>query len=48
MTILLVDQYVEFALRLAEHYAVTDGGIITHRGATDTVELSTFSDLLAV
>ncbi len=48
MTILLVEQYVEFALRLAEHYAVMDGGLITHRGETSTVELSAFSDLLAV
>jgi len=48
MTILLVEQYVEFALRLAEHYAVMDGGLIAHRGDTATVELSTFSDLLAV
>ncbi len=48
MTILLVEQYVEFALRLAEHYAVMDGGILTHRGETATVALSEFSDLLAV
>ena len=48
MTILLVEQYVEFALRLAEHYAVMDGGLIAHRGHTSTVELSSFSDLLAV
>lgn len=48
MTILLVEQYVEFALRLAEHYAVMDAGIITHRGDTASVELSAFSDLLAV
>jgi urea transport system ATP-binding protein len=48
MTILLVEQYVEFALRLAERYAVMDGGLITHAGATSDVELSTFSDLLAV
>ncbi len=48
MTILLVEQYVEFALRLAEHYAVMDGGLIAHRGDTAGVELSSFSDLLAV
>ncbi len=48
MTILLVEQYVEFALRLAEHYAVMEGGIVTHRGETSAVELSAFSDLLAV
>ena len=48
ITILLVEQYVEFALRLAERYAVMEGGIITHRGETSAVELSTFADLLAV
>ncbi len=48
MTILLVEQYVEFALRLAERYAVMDGGLITDRGDTSSVELSAFSDLLAV
>jgi urea transport system ATP-binding protein len=48
MSILLVEQYVEFALRLSDRYAVMEGGLITHAGATDEVELSTFSDLLAV
>jgi urea transport system ATP-binding protein len=48
MTILLVEQYVEFALRLAQRYAVMEGGTITHAGDTDGVELTAFSDLLAV
>ena len=48
MSILLVEQYVEFALRLAERYAVMDGGVITHSGDTADVELAAFSDLLAV
>ena len=48
MTILLVEQYVEFALRLAEHYAVMEGGVIVAEGATDGVDMSAFSDLLAV
>ena len=48
MSILLVEQYVEFALRLAERYAVMEGGLITHAGDTDSVDLATFSDLLAV
>ena len=48
MTILLVEQYVEFALRLAERYAVMEGGLITHEGETSAVELAAFSDLLAV
>jgi len=48
MTILLVEQYMEFALRLAERYAVMEGGLITHTGATSDVELAAFADLLAV
>ena len=48
MTILLVEQYVEFALRLADGYAVMEGGLITHAGATAEVDPSTFADLLTV
>ena len=48
VTILLVEQYVEFALRLAQRYAVMEGGLIAHSGNTADVELSEFSDLLAV
>jgi urea transport system ATP-binding protein len=48
LSILLVEQYVEFALRLAERYAVMENGQITHAGDTKSVELTTFSDLLAV
>jgi urea transport system ATP-binding protein len=48
MSILLVEQYVEFALRLSDRYAVMEGGVITHSGGTDDVDLRTFSDLLAV
>jgi urea transport system ATP-binding protein len=48
MSILLVEQYVEFALRLAERFAVMEGGLITHTGSTEAVELSTFSELLAI
>jgi urea transport system ATP-binding protein len=48
MTILLVEQYVEFALRLANRYAVMEGGLITHAGETSSVELASFADLLAV
>jgi urea transport system ATP-binding protein len=48
MTILLVEQYVEFALRLAEHFAVMDGGVVVHSGKTQGVDLAAFSDLLAV
>jgi urea transport system ATP-binding protein len=47
-SILLVEQYVEFALRLAERYAVMEGGRIAHAGDTDSTGLDTFSDLLTV
>jgi urea transport system ATP-binding protein len=47
-SILLVEQYVEFALRLAERYAVMEGGRITHAGTTEGAEAEAFSDLLAV
>ena len=48
MSILLVEQYVEFALRLADRYAVMDGGEITHAGMTSAVELESVAELLAV
>ncbi|MET0894863.1 MAG: urea ABC transporter ATP-binding subunit UrtE [Acidimicrobiia bacterium] len=48
MSILLVEQYVEFALRLADRYAVMDGGTIVHDGRTDDADLDTFAELLAV
>ncbi|MDP9404448.1 MAG: urea ABC transporter ATP-binding subunit UrtE [Actinomycetota bacterium] len=48
MTILLVEQYVEFALRLAQRYAVMDGGLIVRSGDTASIDVAGFSDLLAV
>lgn len=48
MTILLVEQYVEFALRLAERYAVMEGGLIVSAGDTSAVEVTSFADLLAI
>ena len=48
MTVLLVEQYVEFALRLAQRYAVMDGGLVVHAGETSAIDLATFSDLLSV
>jgi urea transport system ATP-binding protein len=48
VTILLVEQYVEFALRLAQRYAVMEGGMIVRSGDTAGVDLAAFSDLLAV
>lgn len=48
MSILLVEQYVEFALRLAERYAVMDGGRIVQAGDTATVDRSAFAELVAI
>lgn len=48
MTILLVEQYVDMALRLAHHYAVLDRGMIVEAGETATADTSTFAELLAV
>ena len=48
MSILLVEQYVEFALRLAERYAVMEAGRITRSGTTEAVSLASFAELLAV
>ncbi len=48
MAILLVEQYVEFALRLADRYAVMDGGRIVARGEAASAELSSCAELLGV
>jgi urea transport system ATP-binding protein len=47
-SILLVEQYVEFALRLAERFAVMEGGQIVHAGETEGADVSVFSELLTV
>ena len=38
MSILLVEQYVDFAMRLADTYAVMDVGRIVASGPTETFE----------
>jgi urea transport system ATP-binding protein len=48
MSILLVEQYVELALRLSERYAVMDGGLIGHAGTTEAADAADFADLLTV
>jgi urea transport system ATP-binding protein len=48
LAILLVEQYVEFALRLAERYAVMEGGRIHHAGLTAEAAPSEFAELLTV
>ena len=48
MTILLVEQYVEFALRLAERYAVMDAGRIEHAGDVATADAAMFASLVSI
>ncbi len=48
MTILLVEQYVEFALRLADRYAVLDAGRVVSTGLTADADPSAFAELMAV
>ncbi len=48
MSILLVEQYVEFALRLGERYAVMEAGRIAQAGITADADPSAFSELLTV
>ncbi|HZN14952.1 MAG TPA: ATP-binding cassette domain-containing protein [Acidimicrobiales bacterium] len=48
VTILLVEQYVEFGLRLSQRYAVMEGGMIVQSGDSARVDIGAFSDLLAV
>ncbi len=48
LTIFLVEQYLEFALRLASRYAVMEAGRITATGATADAQPDTLHRLLAV
>jgi urea transport system ATP-binding protein len=48
MSILLVEQYVEFALRLADRYAVMEGGVIVAAGDTESADAASFTELLGV
>ena len=48
LTILLVEQYVEFALRLAERYAVMDAGRIEHSGDVATADATMFASLVSI
>ncbi|HST38227.1 MAG TPA: urea ABC transporter ATP-binding subunit UrtE [Conexibacter sp.] len=48
LSILLVEQYVDFALRLAERYAVMDGGRVVDAGDTAGLEDGHVRRLLAV
>jgi len=48
LSIVLVEQYVEFALRLADTYVVVDAGEVVARGVTTDLEEATMRRLLAV
>lgn len=48
MTILVVEQYVEMALRLAQSYVVMDRGEVVDGGETASADTAAFTDLLAV
>jgi urea transport system ATP-binding protein len=48
MSILLVEQYVDFAMRLADTYAVMDVGRIVASGPTETFEREKMQQLMSV
>jgi urea transport system ATP-binding protein len=48
MSILLVEQYVDFAMRLADTYAVMDVGRIVAGGATETFDRARMQQLMSV
>jgi len=48
MSILLVEQYVDFAMRLADTYAVMDVGRIVAGGPTETFERERMQQLMSV
>jgi urea transport system ATP-binding protein len=48
MTILLVEQYVEFALRLAQRYAVMDSGRIERSGEVADADPAMFASLVSI
>ena len=48
LSILLVEQYVEFALRLADRYAVLDAGRVVDSGETGALDDSRVRELMAV
>lgn len=48
MSILLVEQYIEFALRLADSYVVLDAGAVAAAGEIATLEEKRVRDLLSV
>jgi urea transport system ATP-binding protein len=48
LSILLAEQYVDFAIRVAEHYVVLDAGVVVSSGLTNAlVDNETISQLVA-
>jgi urea transport system ATP-binding protein len=48
LSILLAEQYMEFALRLADHYAVLDAGHVLAAGETESLDDGEVRQLLSV
>jgi urea transport system ATP-binding protein len=48
LAILLVEQYLELALRLADRFVILEGGLVAHSGGTDDLRDEKVSRLLAV
>ena len=48
LAILLVEQYLELALRLADRFVILEGGHVAHSGGTDDLRDEKVSRLLAV
>lgn len=48
LSIILVEQYMEFALRLAERYVVLDAGRVAAQGATEGLDGSEVRGLLSI
>jgi urea transport system ATP-binding protein len=48
LAILLVEQYLELALRLADRFVILEGGLVAHSGGSDDLRDEKVSRLLAV
>jgi urea transport system ATP-binding protein len=48
LAVLLVEQYLELALRLADRFVILEGGLVAHSGGTDDLRDEKVSRLLAV
>ncbi|TDC69402.1 urea ABC transporter ATP-binding subunit UrtE [Actinomadura sp. GC306] len=48
LAVLLVEQYLDLALRLADRFAILDGGVVRHSGTADDLRGDEVKRLLAV